>query len=79
MSELDARVRPGLTPSKFYQTFTRCLCKMIMTRSAFPYHYCRHTIIDLAIDQTPTPAGRGEIFDLTLDDDESVIRVFDLT
>lgn len=44
---LNSLVQPGLTVDKFFDLLTQCRCGLIMTRSAFPRHHCRHTIIDL--------------------------------
>lgn len=52
MSMLDTRFRPGLGPTEFYNTFTQCACEMVMTWSAFPRHYCRHTVIELTDDSS---------------------------
>lgn len=52
MSKLDARFRPGLTPSEFYETFTQCACEAIMTRPAFPFHHCRYNVVELTDDSS---------------------------
>lgn len=56
MSKLAASFRPGLTPSEFYDTFTQCNCEMVMTRSAFLYHHCMHTVIVLTDDSSDAGA-----------------------
>ena len=85
MAKLDAQVRPGLTATEFYETFTRCACGSIMSRRAFRFHFCRYTIIDLtgdtSDDETPERTSgnnQGEV-DLTLDKDESSVKIIGLT
>lgn len=52
MSKLDARFRPGVSPSEFYETFTQCACELIMTRPSFPHHHCSHTVVELTDDSS---------------------------
>lgn len=72
MWKLDARTRPGMTAAEFYKTFTRCLCGLIMTRRAFRWHLCRHTIIDLTGEDSENESNvsgkdSDDIIDLTQD------------
>lgn len=41
-NKLDTMERPGVSEREFYGLFAKCdVCNLIMTRLAFPNHFCR--------------------------------------
>lgn len=61
---LNSLILPGLTADQFFDLFTQCRCGLIMTRSVFPRHHCRHTVIDLTQE---TDEDDETVVDLTED------------
>lgn len=66
LTSLDSWRRPGILESDFVKLFTKCRCGLITTRRVFRNHIC-------AVKPAPV------VIDLTLDFDDQVPVVIDLT
>ena len=76
--QLDAAIRPGLTQAHFHLLFVRCTCGLVMTRRAYPAHYCVKEPEVVELTDIDDSEMEPDVIELT-DIDDSETEMINLT